>query len=98
MYGFLSCQCIWLAHVQLFIDQDLKFFLYRAAFHPSVDWGLPQPLHLAFLNFMKFIVPLFQPVQVPLDGILSLQHVTATLAGDAHHSTVRIIDGVIKPY
>ncbi|PKU44834.1 werner syndrome atp-dependent helicase isoform x4 [Limosa lapponica baueri] len=69
--------------------------------------GLPSPicrtLHLALLNFMRFALA-HMPVQVPLDGIPSLQHVDCAtqlgvdvkLAEDALYLTVHAIDKDVK--
>ena len=79
--GLLGCECMLLAHVQLFIHQYPQVLLIRAAFNPCI----PQPvlivrvsptqmrdLALGLVEPHKIHTgPLLEVVQVPLDGIPS---------------------------
>ncbi|KAK4825246.1 hypothetical protein QYF61_025645, partial [Mycteria americana] len=114
--GLLGCERTLLAHVHLFIHQYPQVLLRRAALSPFI----PQPvliLGVAPTQVQDLALglvephdvhtgPLFQLVQVPLDGIPSLRRVNCTtqlgvackLAEGALDPTVYVIDGDIKQY
>ena len=86
--GFLSCERILPAHVQLFIHQHPQVLLGRAALNPFI----PQPILIpgvAPTQVQDLALGLVEPhevhtgsllelVQVPLDGIPSLRRVNRT--------------------
>ena len=88
MVGFLGCDLILLAHIQLFIHQYPQVLLHRAALNPFI----PQPvllLGVALTQVQDLVLGLVEPhevhmgpllelVQVPLDGILSVRCVNCT--------------------
>jgi len=106
--GFLGCKCTLLAHVELHVIQH-QVFLLRAAFSPFCSQTVfvlgfalahVQDLALGVVELDEVhIDPPRQPVQVPLDGIPSLQRVNRTtqlgvvgkLAEDALDPTVHVI-------
>jgi len=85
---FLGCKCTFLGHAEHLINQHPQVFLNRAALNPFIPQPvsvlgiastLVQNLHLTLLNFMRFAqAHLSSLVKVPLDGILSLQHIDHT--------------------
>jgi len=86
--GLLGCENTLLAQVQLFIHQYLQDLLGRAALssfsaQPIFVLGIApthvQDLALDLVEFHEVHTgPLLKPVQVPLDGIPSLQHIDHT--------------------
>ncbi|RMC10150.1 hypothetical protein DUI87_12949 [Hirundo rustica rustica] len=90
MAGFLGCECMLLGHVEFFIPQ---IFLCRAALnHLSTQpvgvsgTALNQVYNLA-LGLAELheihMGPSLKPIQIPLNGILSLQRVDVILVSSA---------------
>ncbi|KAK4818782.1 hypothetical protein QYF61_019128, partial [Mycteria americana] len=112
--GFVGCKCTLPGHVELLINQHAQVLLLRAALNPFstqpvfVLWIVPThaqdlALGLAELHEVRTGPPL-KPVNVPLDGIPSLQRVDHTtqlgvigkLAEGALNPTVHVTDKDVK--
>ncbi|GAB0176555.1 hypothetical protein GRJ2_000120700 [Grus japonensis] len=114
MVGFLGCKCALPAHVELLINQHPQVLLLRAALNtfstqPVVVLGITpthvQDLALGLVELHVLCIGLcLKPVKVPLDGILSLQHVDCTtqlgvvskLAEGALDPTVHVANKDVK--
>jgi len=88
MVGFLGCKCTLLGHIEFLINQHPQVLLLRADLNPfsaqpvSVLGIAPthvKGLALGLVEFHEVLTgPPLTPVNVPLDGIPSLQHVNHT--------------------
>ncbi|PKU46894.1 hypothetical protein llap_2788 [Limosa lapponica baueri] len=113
--GLLGCKSTLLAHVQLFIHQYPQTLLFRSVLNPFI----PQPVLILGVALTQVQDPalglephealtglLLKLVQVPLDGIPSLQHVNCTtqlgvickLTEGALNPTVYVFDEDFKQY
>ena len=88
-------------HVQLFIHQNPKVLLHRAAlnelFSQSVDISgiaLTQVQDPAFVLAEVHMGPLFEPVQVPLDSFLSFTCVSCSVQLDV---ICKLAEGTLNP-
>ncbi|KAK4810951.1 hypothetical protein QYF61_013359 [Mycteria americana] len=101
--GFLGCEYTLLAHVQLFIHQYPQVLLCRAVLNPFIPQSVlimgialtqVQALALGLVELHEgHMGPLLKPVQVPLDGIPSLQQINCTTQLGVIH---KLAEGVLN--
>ncbi|PKU42978.1 hypothetical protein llap_6739 [Limosa lapponica baueri] len=116
MVGFLSCQCTLLAQIELLICHHPQVFLLRATVNsfsaqPAFVLGIAlihmQDLALGLVELHEVSTdPPLKPVNNPLDGFASLQHVDCstqlgvigTLAEGALNPTIHVTNKGVKEY
>ncbi|KAK4810558.1 hypothetical protein QYF61_004521 [Mycteria americana] len=116
MVGFLGCKCTLPGHVELLINQHPQVLLLRAGLNPfpaqpvfvlGIAPTHVQALALGLVELHEVCTgPLLKPVEVPLDGIPSLQCVDHTtrlgvickLAEGALNPTVHVANKDVKQH